>query len=143
MSNLPASISFNYAALPADLANDARKIAGRIRGRIKTGEHLRPKDVAAIASDARHRANEEEAQVKRLPKGKAARERAMAAQAVAAERREAREAAEERARAELMALIVDALGDAGGKALLLLNRIPHLGIADQLKTALEKRAVAS
>ena len=225
MSNLPANINFDYDALPRDLADDARKIAGRIRGRIKTGyiatghdliemkervghgqfgawlvaefglsertaerymavarfdaansdimsdllpatmhalaapslperaraacigrvkagEHLRPKDVAAIASDARHRTKEEETRMKRLPKGKAAREQAMAEQEAASRRREARDAAEERARAELVALIVDCLGDAGDKALLLLNRVPRYGLNDTLKTALATRAVA-
>jgi len=220
MSNLPAIVSFNYDALPNDLADDARKIAGRIRGRlatgyiatghdliemkerlghgyfgawleaefglsdrtaerymaiarfdaansdimsillpatmhalaapslpeqvrvacigrVKAGEHLRPKDVAEIASEARHRAKQEEARIKRLPKGKVAREQAVVEQEAAGKRREARDAAEERARAELVALLVKSLGDAGDKALLLLNRLPRYGITDALKAALE------
>lgn len=225
MSNPPASVSFNYNALPHDLADDARKIAGRIRarikidyiatghdliemkerlghgqfgawleakfglsdrtaerymavarfdaansdivsellpatmhmlaapslpeqvraaciGRVKAGEHLRPKDVAEIASEARHRTKQEEARIKRLPKGKVAREQVMAEQEDAAKRREARDAAEERARVELVALIVDSLGDAGDRALLLLNRIPSYNINGTLKAALEMRGVA-
>lgn len=226
MSTLPANVDFNYDALPHDLADDARKIAGRIRGRLATGyiatghdliemkerlghgyfgawleaefgfsdrtaerymaiarfdaansdimsillpatmhalaapslpegvriacinrvtagELLQPKDVTDAAKEVRSQAREEEVRIKRLPKGKVAREQAVVEQEAAGKRHEARDAAEETARAELVALLVESLGDASDKALLLLNRLRIYNIADALKAALVKQAMAS
>ncbi len=221
MSSIP-SVGFDYATLPSDLADDARRIAGRIKGRIKTGylatghdllemkerlghghfgawleaefglsermaerymaaarfdtvnsdimsdllpatmhalaapsvtekvrtacvervkggEQLRPEDIATAVNDARVTAKRTARRIKAGRKHEGAGHDAIAEQ----EAVERHRLVVEHALAELVGVIVHAIGDDHSRVLALLSKVPSYLVPDALKAALETRAVTS